>query len=237
MSDWVLAAWFLQNEDMDDNGENSQDEVQLVEPDKEFLTSGDLQAMGFTEAAIEKFLTPVDDGKISGAYVSESGNFRSPTRFYSQTDVQRALNNPVVQNFLLKSKERRAGQDAKKGTLIQRVTDATVTVRAMPFEEAQAEAVEQYNGFNAYDISAGRKDALVLPTNDPRMVARINHQTLQHIRHNLTNYDELWSPTRNQPGADEAQKIVAYKTAKTIRQHYPQLGRYIDEWVNNRKAW
>lgn len=200
---------------------------------------GELKELGFTRTAVDKFLSPIEtpvDTKAQ-SYVSESKNFRAPARFYSVQDVQRALTNPVVRDFLIKSKNRRNTIAEEKGNRLKEARDAVITLDNRPLQEVFANAVEEYNRRNRNAIAYGNKEELVLDIQDRTMMQRVNWMTVQHIRHTLTNYDSLWQASRNRPGASEVQEIIAFKTAEVMKKAYPQLAQYIDRQMRNRPSW
>jgi ribosomal protein L17 len=208
------------------------------------LTVGDLHALGFTRTAINKFLTPADEDSDVIArpepiqdYVSESRNYRSAPRRYTVEEVERALSMPLVREFLIKSKQRRASLDAKRKEVINQALGWEITVEDTPLSTIFTEAVGNYNERNAGYIRSGAKTALTLGTNDPQMISRVNAMAVQIIRHNHTNYDEAWQSFRSRVGAADAFEIIQRKTADAMKQAYPQLTRYIDYAVQNRTGW
>jgi hypothetical protein len=203
------------------------------------ISVGELRELGFTRTALDKFLTPVEKPTVvkKQSYVSESTGFRAPARFYSVQDVQRALTNPVVRDFLIKSKNRRNNIDDEKGIRIKEARDAVIVLKDRPLRDVLSEAVQGYNIKNRDAIEYGTKEALVLNTQDRFMIQRINKITVQHIRHTLTNYDSLWQAARNRPGASEVQEIIAFKTAEVMKRAYPQLAQYIDRQLRDRRSW
>jgi hypothetical protein len=203
------------------------------------ISVGDLRELGFTRTALDKFLSPIEMPAVEKkhSYVSESQNFRAPARFYSVQDVQRALANPVVRDFLIKSKNRRNSIDEEKGSRIKRAREAVITLKDRPLREVLRDAVDSYNDVNSVAIANGHKDPLVLNTEDRFMIQRINGIAVRHIRHTMTNYDSLWQVCRNRPGASEVQEIIAFKTAEVMKRAYPQLSQYIDRQLRERQSW
>jgi hypothetical protein len=215
--------------------------------DTDLLSTGNLRQLGFTRTAVEKFLTPaespvvepeldVNDGVEAKEDAPRPGAdiFRPAPKFYSVADIKKAMSDPVVQDYLLKSKDRRNVIDERKQALIKEATNAQVTVSQKPLQLVMKDAVAAYNHVNRGDFYMGTKTPLVLNSPDYEMMQRVSRITVQYIRHNLTNYDSLWQRASRRPGATEVHAIVAKKTAEAMSRAYPQLAPYIDYQVNTR---
>jgi hypothetical protein len=214
--------------------------------DTDLLSTGNLRQLGFTRTAVEKFLTPAEspvaEPELQDAVEVKQDTprpgadiFRAAPKFYSVADIKKAMSDPVVQDYLLKSKDRRNIIDERKQALIREAVEAEVFVTQKPLQLVMKDAVSDYNHVNRGDFYMGTKTPLVLNSPDFEMMQRVSKNTVQYIRHNLTNYDALWQRAARRPGATEVHAIVAKKTAEAMSKAYPQLAPYIDYQVKHRQ--
>jgi len=187
--------------------------------DREKLYSvSDLKERGWTETAIKRFLPAPDDTRPNPHY-SRAG---APMKFWLKSRIHRIEKTKRFLAWQAKTEKRKAAARSAVTTRISRMqesmeTSELIIQRGWTDEQIYALAVRTHGGNYAGDPGEFRWS---------KRTAR------NCIRHNLTNYEQLWRRINRGQTGEQAYQILRERMDKLIDEAYPQfMGADEDESV------
>lgn len=143
----------------------------------------------------------------------------SPMRLYGAQRVEQAEAGPEFAAARTKAARRseiaRQAADRRRAQTMAAVEQLAITVPVIGRKELIERACRTYNRLEAslFDESAG-------PGSDPAFIERI---TVNHIRHDLTEYDQALEDKYSLVGGDAAKAPIRERVYEAIARTYPHL--------------
>lgn len=186
----------------------------------EYLTKAGLKARGWTEKAIATFLGPCDREAKNPVFRSAA-----PAKLYRTSRVEAAEQSAAYQAFVAGNAGRRGGARkavaTKRDRLLQELATWQIVLRPKPYETVVDAAIRAYNRFHEdlyYD--RGHEYEPASRDSSPEFLQRI---TVNHLRHNLSNYEARLDALFGRVGKQEAYRILNAKIYERIAAEYPML--------------
>ncbi|MCA9547079.1 MAG: hypothetical protein KC613_21905 [Myxococcales bacterium] len=170
----------------------------------------DLKARGWTATAIKKFLPERPDATRPNPIYPNAG---APMRFWATSRVEEVEQSKEFLRWRAKSAERR--QAARRGVqrrvtnMVQRMKEAEITIVRGWSDGQIRELASRTHGGNYMG--------------DPGPFRWSNRTARNCIRHNLTNYEDLWALCNRGETGDEAYEVLRTRVDSLIDETYPQF--------------
>ena len=176
---------------------------------KYFTPSGLKSKLGWTDTLIVRFLGEPDETAPNPHY-SNSGALM---RLYSSHRVAAVESTAEVQMALAESEDRKTsasiGVRTKTGNMVRKMQEANITIKRGWTDEQIHELAVRTHGGNY----AGNPAEFVWSSRKARAA----------IRHNLTNYESLWSVCNRGDTGQGAYEILRPRVDALIDEAYPQF--------------
>jgi hypothetical protein len=174
------------------------------------LSLSSLKDRGWTQAMISSVLGEPDDTRKNPRYAKAA-----PMKLYAEDRVSAAELSPLFTDAKAKSSIRSAAAkrvcEAKRESLLLQVRDMQVSVQDLSADRVRFLAIKAYNDWNSDAVSLDE---------DAKFLDRI---TVNFIRHNLTEYDEVLEQVAGRVGVNDAVKEIQRKIYQAIAMRYPFL--------------
>lgn len=179
-----------------------------------YYNKKELKDMGWTDAAIKKFLGEADDTKVNPMYKNAA-----PMQLYLDSRVKAVSRTQEYKDFMSKSAARKVAAKkavkTKHDQLMEELENIEVTVTVLPKDKLLQFAIDSYNDWNWHrDVESASKNS------DKAFLDRIQ---VNFIRHNLTEYDEHLYGIKGRVGiyfgVDRIRDVIFEEIAKA----YPYL--------------
>lgn len=188
--------------------------------DKECCSKAALKARGWTEKTITTFLGNPDREAKNPVFRSAA-----PVKLYLLSRVKAAERSPEYLAFVAKNAGRRSGAkkavETKRERLLKELAGWQIALRTKPYGAVVDAAIQSYNEFHEdlyYDRGHGYEPAA--RDSSPEFLQRI---TVNHLRHNLSNYDARLDALFGKVGKQEAYRLLNAKIYAKIAEEYPLL--------------
>jgi hypothetical protein len=190
-------------------------------PDKpQYISKAGLKERGWTDTGITKFLGPCDKTAVNPHYRKAA-----PMHLFLVDRVMAAEQTDAYRQFTEKNKNRVAGAKksvkTKKEQLLEELVGWQIEVEIEPYQDVVDDAIESYNSFHL-DLRYERGHTYTPATakSNPEFLRRI---TVNHLRHNLSDYDRRLDDLFGKVGKSEAYIILNQKIYTSIADAYPDL--------------
>jgi hypothetical protein len=194
--------------------------MELKEKQGLYISKSGLKYRGWTDKAISTFL-PTHDKEAKNPHYSKS----SPMRLYLTLRVEEIEKSREYKQFIDGNKSRVNGASkavsTKKNRLLNEVLGWDISLKYKPVEVVIQDAIRSYNSFHEdLLIERGHNYTDASPSSNTEFLNRI---TVNHIRHNLSYYDEKLERLFGKVGKMEAYIILNKKIYAKIGDMHPAL--------------
>jgi len=186
--------------------------------DKKYISKAGLKARGWTDSMIRRLLGD-PDLTVRNPYYRKAPEMK----LYLIERVNRIEGSDIFLELKEKSMKRSEAMKKvakmKESELLKYIDSIEIEVKKMEIEKIKNLAIEEYN-FHQGEIDhfenmlIGKKDL------DSAFLSRI---TVNYIRHNLTNYEDLLEELEGKVGKYEAYIKLKNKILEKIAEVYPDL--------------
>lgn len=181
-----------------------------------YVTTPELAARGWTPAMIRDLLGTADRRRPNPRY-----RRASPMRLYDARRVEQAEASPEFAaartNAARRSEVARQAAERRRAETMAAVEQLAITVPVMGREELVERACGAYNR-----LEAGLFDEPVGPGSDPAFIERI---TVDHLWHDLAEYDQTQGDQYGHLGGEAAKDRIRERVYEAIARAYPYLAQ------------
>lgn len=189
---------------------------------REWYTSASLKERGWTDTMIKKILGEPDEYVENPYY-----KCASPMRLWHVDTVKRAERRKAFKNAIAKSDARkdaaRKAVETKREKCLNYARTVKIEVPVMKEKKLLGEAVEHYNEWQYYK---GRYERIIYGDNKTGYFADtefLNRISVNYLRHECTEYDDVLYEMAGNVGVQEAHNILKKRINQAIFEVYPDL--------------
>lgn len=103
-----------------------------------------------------------------------------------------------------------------------------ISIRKIHYAALVFEVADGFNAYNAEAIRNGEKTSITADSGICRYLAP------QRVRHDFTNYDDIWMELNRLAQSDHVHQVVYCRTMRIIKDAYPELGAFIEREVDRK---